>query len=163
MKRPYSSKNQAQYFLGIDPGKSGAFGIIDSNHQFVTAELWDERILAPIANAHRNGSCFISHAVLEKVHAMPGQGVTSMFTFGTNFGEWRGMLLSNQISFDQIHPTRWMKAVLDSGKREPLHRLEYALHHWSNAPLYGPKGGKRYGIADALCMAECARQIYLGK
>ena len=163
MKRENNKSQSLNYFLGIDPGKSGAWAVIDKDNYVVFAELWNESCLAAIANDHRNNTFFITSAVLELVHSMPKQGVKSMFTFGTNFGMWQGMLLSNQIPFDLIIPTRWMKMVLDSGNRTPEHRFQYALRHWPGAPLLGPRGAKRIGIADALCMAECARRMHLGK
>ena len=43
-------------------------------------------------------------AVLERVHAMPGQGVTSMFSFGANYGYWRGVLQGLRIPFTEVHP-----------------------------------------------------------
>jgi len=160
MRRGQAKVQDVTYFLGIDPGKSGASAIIDEEHQIIYVRLWGEQNLAHIAKVYKGR---IVYAVLEKVHSMPKQGVKSMFTFGTNFGMWQGMLLSNLIPFDLIIPTRWMKMVLDSGNRKPEHRFQYALHHWPDAPLLGPRGAKRIGIADALCIAECARRIYLGK
>ena len=51
-------------------------------------------------------------AILERVHAMPGQGVTSMFSFGANYGYWRGVLQGLRIPFTEVHPRTWQKGLM---------------------------------------------------
>tara|TARA_R100000655_G_scaffold58794_1_gene97192 strand:- start:127 stop:486 length:360 start_codon:yes stop_codon:yes gene_type:complete len=48
---------------------------------------------------------------LEKVNAMPGQGVSSTFKFGQNFGWIRGVLMALRIVFFEERPAQWMKQV----------------------------------------------------
>ena len=48
---------------------------------------------------------------LEKVHAMPGQGVTSMFTFGQNYGFLRGLLIARGIPFEEVQPNPWQDFI----------------------------------------------------
>jgi len=50
-----------------------------------------------------------SHAVLEKVAARTGQGVTSMFRFGMGLGEYRGLLVALDIPFITPTPQSWKK------------------------------------------------------
>ena len=47
--------------------------------------------------------------VLEKVNAMPGQGVVSMFNFGQNFGFIQGVLKAYEIPFELVPPQKWKK------------------------------------------------------
>jgi len=168
MKRNLSnSPIPIKLFLGIDPGQTGGCALMDRNRKVVMASLWDESLLAQIAAIHSDGITIdgivygsITYCVLEQVHAMPGNGVSSMFKFGTNYGMWQGMLRSNGIPFSLITPQRWMKEILDSGSREPDHRFDYALRHWPTAPLFGPKGGKRKGVADGCIIADYARRTF---
>lgn len=142
-----------KFFLGIDPGISGGWAVIDDGGRFPMCGLFSE---SPILEAFTTSNCGeIVLATLEKVHSMPGQGVSSTFKFGTNFGWWQGVLDTLKIPYELITPQRWMKAVLDSGDRSPAHRLEFARRRWPDAPL---KRKKDSGVADALCLAEYARR-----
>ena len=53
----------------------------------------------------------IDCAFLEKVHAMPGQGVSSMFKFGRVFGAIEALLVSNCIPYELIPPQRWTREI----------------------------------------------------
>lgn len=50
---------------------------------------------------------------IEKVHAMPKQGVTSMFTFGTNWGAVMMGLYDRQLLFPEsfVTPEEWQSAM----------------------------------------------------
>lgn len=51
-------------------------------------------------------TCFV-----EDVHAMPGQGVTSMWTFGEHCGTLRGLLYALGIPVEKVQPKTWQKAI----------------------------------------------------
>ena len=51
----------------------------------------------------------ITHVFLEKVSAMPGQGVTGMFRFGQNLGQWQGLLSGLQLPYTMVTPQAWKK------------------------------------------------------
>jgi len=53
--------------------------------------------------------------VLEKVHSMPGQGVSSSFKFGVNYGTLLGLLTALKIPFQEVSPAKWTK---DMGKQK---------------------------------------------
>jgi crossover junction endodeoxyribonuclease RuvC len=61
--------------------------------------------LASFLNCYRHGT----HAYLEAVHAMPGQGVTSMFTFGHAAGVAEGLLQGLGIPYTLVTPQQWKK------------------------------------------------------
>ena len=107
--------------LGIDPGASGALAFLDTVAG--TLDLVD----MPVMQVERNGktrreiseqmfSAVVSarapeFAAVEKVSAMPGQGVTSMFSFGLAFGIARGVLAGRGIPIDLVTPQVWQKAA----------------------------------------------------
>ena len=64
-------------YLGIDPGKSGALAMIDGDSASVIP--FDERDYADNIRICSEGGAV---CCLEHVSAMPGQGVTSVFSFG---------------------------------------------------------------------------------
>lgn len=45
------------------------------------------------------------------MHAVPGQGVTSMFNFGQNYGFLKGVLFANSVPICVVSPQRWKKAL----------------------------------------------------
>ena len=47
--------------------------------------------------------------IIEKVSAMPGQGVTSMFNFGQSFGILKGICSAMQLPLYYVRPAKWKK------------------------------------------------------
>ena len=47
--------------------------------------------------------------VVEKVNAMPGQGVTSMFNFGQTFGAIKGICAALGLPIFFVTPSKWKK------------------------------------------------------
>ena len=87
-------------FLGIDPGKKGAIAALDSSGEIVALARFSEAetdgrialivgdLIAALPEAQ---IC----ATIEKVGAMPGQGVTSMFSFGRAYGDRKSTRLNS--------------------------------------------------------------------
>ena len=100
--------------IGIDPGASGALCFTSSEkkdmHTHKCHELISGRRLSVsmALNAYRSDK---SIAYIEKVHAMPHDGRSSLFKFGVNYGVWLGILNSikgvNKII--EVSPQKWMK------------------------------------------------------
>ena len=74
--------------LGIDPGCSGALVVITQRGSYIdhlampTIKVGTKSRVNGAAVAAWIRQYGISHAYLEQVGAMPGQGTASMFTFG---------------------------------------------------------------------------------
>ncbi|MFQ6105415.1 MAG: hypothetical protein ACE5OP_14165 [Candidatus Glassbacteria bacterium] len=49
---------------------------------------------------------------MEQVHAMPKQGVVSMFSFGQGFGIWLGILACHRVPYELVAPQRWKREML---------------------------------------------------
>lgn len=137
--------------IGIDPGKSG--GIAWCNLGFMRA--WpmpntEKDISNLLSDMHFEGETF---CYLERVHAMPGQGVTSMFTFGQGYGFLRGCLVSLRIPFEEVRPQQWQKALNLSpkGDKNILKQKAQQLFPDQNVTLK---------TADALLIAEYGRRLY---
>jgi hypothetical protein len=145
-----------KYFIGIDPGQSGAMAVI--NEQGDCCDLFDwpgdevSLINRFIPEAYSN-----VRAALESVHAMPRQGVSSTFKFGTNFGIWKGVLASYKIPFELVTPQAWQKGVIKraDGKQASLIA---ARRRWPTVELHLKK---HHGRADALWIAEWLRLKYV--
>lgn len=90
--------------LGIDPGIKGGWALLSDSKTLETFSFSNKS-----EKEISNSLAFIrpDYAFLERVHAAPGQGVSSMFTFGQAYGFIRGCLSSRLISFENITPQKW--------------------------------------------------------
>lgn len=101
--------------IGVDPGKSGAFAALDQDgnlHDTWDIPVVDKRISAPlIADILVPLQAVTELCVIEDVHAMPDQGVTSMFTFGRGLGIVEGVALGAGIPVRWVSPAKWKRAL----------------------------------------------------
>lgn len=104
-------------YIGCDPGKAGALAYIMG--ETVNVVPFDEglykfaleQIGQKVAAGERAICC------LEHVGAMPGQGVTSMFSFGLNFGWIQGMLTAYGIAYELVRPQKWKREYSITGDK----------------------------------------------
>ena len=101
--------------VGIDPGKGGGIALVYADG---TAEAYKmpetERDLLDLFLELRTRWYFkvsLPVAVVEVVHAMPGQGVTSMFTFGRGYGAVRMAALACGFRLVEVTPQKWQAAL----------------------------------------------------
>lgn len=152
-------------FVGIDPGITGAVAIIDGGNivfhdtptiqtkngkktktEFMPSEMAD--ILATQKGCH---------VFIEKVGAMPGQGVTSMFSFGKGYGIWIGILAALKIPYTFTTPQAWKKHLMQGMKDKDAARIRaQQLYPCATKELSRKKD---IGRADALLIAEYGRSI----
>ena len=93
--------------------------------------------------------CF---AYLEKVHAMPKQGVSSTFKFGLNYGFLIGCLTALRIPFEFVTPNTWQKALSCQSKGDKNVTKAKAQQLFPHLKII-------HTIADALLIAEYGRRI----
>jgi len=101
---------------GVDTGKQGAVCLLDGHTEIVSLKQ------CPVLKIRNKseydiqtmvGLIALADAVwLEKVHAMPKQGVTSMFSFGRGFGIWEGIIVGRRIALYYIAPQTWKKVMM---------------------------------------------------
>lgn len=145
--------------IGIDPGKSGALAVIhlDENNELVRFN-----VIPFDAEAYRDvlATCVDSRVVccVEKVGAMPGQGVVSMFNFGHNLGLIEGLLQANKIPYQLVPPQKWKKEFSLSGDKQAS--IDVCKKLFPYVCLYPtPRCRKpNDGMAEAMLMAEYARR-----
>lgn len=108
--------------MGIDPGISGAvafyFPMVPSR-----IAVDDVPVAGGEINVHELARLIRIHrptlAVIERVGAMPGQGVVSMFNFGRSYGDVRGTIGALDIPLHFVTPQKWKKHFgLSSDKDE---------------------------------------------
>jgi len=99
-------------YIGIDIGSAGAIVVLPESGspeilRFINST--EKQILdfvQDITFKYEQISC-----IIELVGAMPGQGVSSMFSFGNSAGFIRGIITACGISFQQKVPRTWQKSL----------------------------------------------------
>ena len=142
------------YYIGIDPGKDGALAIL-SEGVLCEAIPYDTQAY----KSALSGLPGPSVAVLEHVNAMPGQGVTSMFTFGEGFGYLKGLLEAYGIPYELVRPQKWKKAFGISGKNQSV---EVCKRLFPDVNLKKTERCKKDhdGMAEAILMALYAKRRF---
>ncbi len=143
--------------LGIDPGASGAMVLLDNGQPIE----WSSMPTAKIGAATRVNaaaltdfiaSCCCDHVYVEAVHAMPGQGVTSMFNFGHSCGTIMGVLGALGLPHTFVTPQKWKKAAGLIGTDKDASRAR-ALQLWPKWRDLDKKA-KGQAFADAALIAK---------
>lgn len=141
-------------YIGIDPGKTGALAYIteDAVNVIPFSPGLYNYTLHKIAEMDKAICC------LEHVSAMPGQGVTSMFTFGQNFGWIQGLLEAHGIPYELIRPQKWKKEFSITGDKNSS--IAVCKRLFPDVSLLPTERCRKDndGMAEALLMAEFARR-----
>lgn len=121
--------------IGIDPGLTGAISFVGQgqNAEVPLCKVFDLPVirdaslswidgnqLRSLILAERDGPCV---AVIERVSAMPKQGVASSFNFGVGFGSVLGVLGAIGIRLEFVTPSKWKRELgLSADKSASLHK-----------------------------------------
>jgi crossover junction endodeoxyribonuclease RuvC len=147
--------------LGIDPGISGAvafyFPMVPSRIAVDDVPVAGGEIngyeLARLIRMHRP-----TLAVIERVNAMPGQGVSSSFNFGRSYGDVRGVVSACDVPMHFVSPQKWKKHFgLSADKDESRLR---AIRMFPNA-AESFKLKKHDGRAEAALLALYGAEVLM--
>ena len=143
--------------VGIDPGCSGAIVVLNGGGV-------EDYLIMPLikvgSKSRVNGAAVaallrvhvINHAYLEQVGAMPGQGVSSMFTFGHAAGVVEGIIQGLNIPYTLVTPQAWKKSAGLIGTDKDAARSRAIQLHPDLRIL--DKKGQGQAIADAILIAR---------
>ena len=145
-------------YIGIDPGAKGSMCLI-SNGKVVFKDF-DLKDYSSTLKAFLDTDDTELMVAIEKVHAMPGQGVSSSFSFGQRLGELEGILTALQVPYELVAPKDWQKACGIPAKSDKKGIASVMQKLYPTAELYGNKGGLRDGRSDALGLAHFIRLKY---
>jgi crossover junction endodeoxyribonuclease RuvC len=149
------------FIIGIDPGINGAISVVSA----ITHTLFDvfdmptlevdsgktkKRHISAVGLRDILVGYPDSHVVIEKVGAMPGQGVSSMFNFGRSAGIIEGVVAALQIPHTYVTPATWTKAVGRAAGKDASRMRAMELFP-TRADLF--KRAKDDGRADACLIA----------
>lgn len=146
--------------VGIDPGKSGGISIIWAGGTITSIPWSDDEYIEFMDVVAAKYVCEGTPIMccVEKVGAMPGQGVTSMFSFGKSAGFIEGVLQAFRIPYQLIPPQKWKKEFgLNSSKQKSI---DVCKKLFPNVSLRRTERctTDHDGMAESLLMAEYARR-----
>lgn len=147
--------------LAIDPGLTGGWALLTDHGAYVGAD--DLPIIRDNATAWVDGPELVAQinaclservhirAVIERVHSMPAQGISSAFTFGVGFGSVLACLQLLPASIEFVSPAVWKRGLgLSKDKSASLDRARLLY------PQANLKRKKDDGRAEALLIAHWA-------
>lgn len=147
--------------LGVDPGLTGALALLDADGQpELVADLpvirdgrlaWIDggALQNTLLDALRGRPC---RAVVERVSAMPKQGIASAFNFGVGIGSVLAVLQTLRLPLEFVTPAAWKGAMgLGRDKRASLDKARLLF------PTADLSLAKHDGRAEALLLAYHAQ------
>lgn len=158
--------------LGIDPGATGGIFALSEDRglakMFRCSSVHAETVAA-IRDAlnYLGGHVFV--AMVEQVHAFPGQGVSSVFSFGERYGVIQGALAALGVNTAFVHPKTWQKefslsvskAETESAKNQKAdRRKKLKAKSYATAASLFPRCSIDKEQADAALIAEYALRKY---
>ncbi len=147
--------------VGIDPGLTGAVGILRDGAFLGVDDIptvvkgvgsvkreVDPAGLKKLLKQYWNSDEAMC-VVIERVNAMPGQGVSSVFSLGDSYGSARAVVATSSLELHQVAPATWKKHFKLTADKELSRAL--AIRLFPAAPLHLKKHD---GRAEALLLAR---------
>lgn len=152
----------SKIFVGVDPGASGGAVALSEGGGIVAMGKFDgvgqgASVGKVIATARAVGT--IHMIGVEKVGAAPGQGVSSMFTFGQGVGNIKGWLEALSCPFIEVHPMTWQKVIRGGDGSTAKDRAKTAAAALWGLDVFITPGCRvpHSGLIDAALIAEYLR------
>lgn len=105
------------------------------------------------------------HVVIERAQAMPGQGVTSMFSIGLGFGLMKGIVAGLRLPVTIVAPQAWQKWFFIKGDKDTKGQSYLACTRlWPGVDWKATErcSTAHDGMTDAALIAEYGRRIISG-
>lgn len=150
-------------YIGVDPGQKGGIAWITTYHDQIGSVHvfpWDDDGFVKAMQELRNIFKDDMVAAVEKVGAMPGQGVTSMFSFGQSFGFILGVLTALGIGYQLVPPRVWKKEYSLTNDKGKSIEVCKRLFPGVDLKRTGRCKTDSDGMAEALLLAEYARRKF---
>lgn len=160
-------------YIGIDNGLDGGVVTLDETGRVIEKHVtptigvagkgkraYDVPAMMRILQASAPGTA-LSKAYLERAQAMPGQGVSSMFSIGYGYGLWTALLTAMNIPFEVVGPRTWQGQMFSGMNRDDTKRAS-ALVAARLSPGTDWRANDRCrvphdGLTDSFCIAEWGR------
>ena len=153
-------------YIGIDPGLTGAIGVLDSKGRFVdvydiptqeranhknkvTKEI-DVNETVKIFQALTDLGSYQSKAIIEAQTIFPGMHAATMGSLIETYAALKAVMTLEKIPFEIAWPISWKTKQGLKGKKKD-YSLSLAISLWPSAPLHREKDHNR---AEALLLAK---------
>ena len=154
--------------LGVDPGLDGAFASWDGNSLVLYAmsaikagNKGRELNLSAMNDAIDLLFPLISHSFVEKISSRTNQSTVATFKQGTTYGQQLGALSARRFPTTKVPPKTWKIAMQVTADKESSMARACELFPGQATKFYGPKGGKKDGLAEAALIAYYGYQKLL--
>ena len=152
--------------IGIDPGITGAIAALrEHDHSLVSmtdmpvmpdgkgkkSKVDSARVSCWLENINAQGE--VAMVYLERVAARPGQGVSSMFSFGRSLGAVEGVISAMGLPLTYVTPQSWKRRAGLVGAEKDASRGR-VIELYSNADVHRKRDS---GRADAVLIARFGR------
>ena len=145
-------------YIGIDPGKNGGIAAIEADgneiKSYKTVAYDEFKLIATVYILKPERT----RVVVERVGAMPGQGVTSTFNFGKNFGFILGVLESFHFPYELVTPQKWKREFGVTADKNTSIEVCKRLFPDVNLKRTERCTKDHDGMAEALLLAEFCRR-----
>lgn len=161
-KRKQKKAGGDKWYVGIDPGKKGAIVML-STKSFVSFKKMPED-LQDLHDLLYGIAAYNPKVALERVHARPGEGRSSIFTFGKGLGHLEMGLVSVGLGdYVSVTPQTWIKP-LGLPPREKGPKKNSGKTEWKNklravAQQLYPHLTVTLQMADALLIAHYLKSL----
>lgn len=139
-------------FMGVDPGLSGAIAFYYPSHQN-NVSIYDMPSIGKEVNCPELRALVQQYrpdyAIIEAVHAMPKQGVSSSFNFGMSYGMVRGVIAACGVPQHLVSPRKWKSYFGLTADKDTSRRM--AILTWPTSEFFNRK--KDDGRAEAALLA----------
>lgn len=142
-------------FVGIDPGITGGISVLNSDGSICLLRRFNgRRVPEVLLEVFDSLELTTATVAMERVHARPGQGVVSMFTFGTGYGVIQGWLEAKCIKFELYTPQSWQRSLPVCST--PKDRVKkWALKVYTEVPfIFAGCRVIHQGVMDATAIAN---------
>ncbi len=172
--------------MGIDPGITGGIVVLDENQKVLakhampaiitkkqttstktgktTTKTTTQLDLKVIAQILEEWADYVDMVYLEKVAAMPNQGVSSVFKFGRVYGALEGMVTAFKMPMTLVTPAQWCKELHKgvSASMQPKDKSRVVIGRlFPKVDLRATERSKKphEGMVDALLISEYGRRL----
>lgn len=148
-----------KHILAIDPGASGGLVRLYASGKVDAQSMLDDSELVHFVRDLKqcqadNWVCYME--LVSGYIGGPGNPGGAMFNFGDGYGYLRGLLAMAGIKLVLVRPQKWMKGIPGAIGAERADRKRALKEH---AARLFPELKVTLLTADALCIAEYARQL----
>ena len=147
--------------IGIDPGKSGGIAVIEGDGTTTVYKcpttVKDMALL--IGMCLNDVAPYRTAVFLEKVWAFPTDAKKAAFVFGTTYGQWQGILASNELEVRYVTPKAWQSHYdVEKGLKKTDRKKKYKDIAMKRNP---ETKGITLSTADALLIAMYGKEAML--